>query len=105
MAENALALLHHFTGPSSPLPALLSTTPHKPRIVYFSLLGTWCFTYSFPVASAAYTAALAASIFLVWKTRGTGLNHKFATVQLRGLRNFLGGLVGALLAVNAVASS
>lgn len=103
MAENVLVLLHHFTGPSSPLPTLLSTTPHKPRIVYFSLLGTWFFTYSFPVAATMYTSVLCASILLVWKTGHVGRNTQFVMAQLRGLRNFLAGLLGALLAANAVA--
>jgi hypothetical protein len=103
MAENTLALLHHFTAPSSPLPSLVSTTPHKPQIVYFSVLGTWFFTYSFTAASAAYTTVLGAAIALVWETGHVTPNVKFTTLQLRGLRNFLGGLVGAVLGANLVA--
>ncbi|KAF8576245.1 hypothetical protein K439DRAFT_1640647 [Ramaria rubella] len=104
MAENTMALLHHFTGPSSPLPSLASAKPQSPRIVYFSLLGSWFFTYPFSAASTAYTTLLGAAIVFVWQTSHAANGGAFGKLQLQGLRNFLGGLVGALVGANVVAA-
>jgi hypothetical protein len=103
MAENTLALLLHFTGSSSPLPSLIATTPHKPRIAYFSILGTWFFTYSFSSASAMYTSLLVAALTLVWGASDATASLSFVKQQLRGLRNLFAGLVGALMGANVVA--
>lgn len=103
MADNALALLHHFTGASSPLPSMATKTPQKPRVVYFSVLGTWFISYSYSVASVMYTTLLVAVITLLQVTSSSSSTIDLFKLQLRGLRNILSGLVGALLGANIVA--
>ena len=103
MADNTLALLHHFTGPESPLPSLIATTPHKPRIIYFSILGTWFFTYSYSTASVLYITLLVTSFALAWEVSHGTSNINFIKLQMRGLRNLLSGLIGALVGANVVA--
>lgn len=103
MADNTLALLHHFTGPSSPLSSIRLTTPHKPRIVYFSILGTWFFAYSHATATALSATLLVASLALFWEISLVTPNINFVKLHLRGLRNLLSGLMGALLGANVVA--
>ena len=102
MADNTLALLHYFTGNSSPLSSLTSSN-HTPRVVYFSLLGTYFIKYSFSAASAMYTTLLVAVLAFIWETSRVTSNINFLKLQLRGQFSLLGGLVGALAGVNIVA--
>ncbi|KIJ43580.1 hypothetical protein M422DRAFT_229023 [Sphaerobolus stellatus SS14] len=108
MAENTLALLHHFTEPSSPLPSLQHVVPHKPRIAYISVVGTWFFSYSFDTATTAYTTLFAGTLMAIM-TQSNDPPSAAAAInllktQVIGARNILSGLLGALVSANVVAA-
>lgn len=96
MGENTLSLLHHFTAPSSPLPSLKNVAPHRPHLVYFSLLGSWFFTYTFRTASSLYLSIFIGAVVY------TLVQFSVKDVA-RGLRNNIFGLLGAITAANAAA--
>ncbi|KAF8521632.1 hypothetical protein BU17DRAFT_45701 [Hysterangium stoloniferum] len=103
MAENTLALLQHFTSPTSPLPSLISVTPHKPQIVYFTVLGRWFFKYTFSTASTLYLTLCGASFTFLSMVTQAPSTISVIKSHLPGMRNVLIGLVGSIISANVVA--
>ncbi|EJU00467.1 hypothetical protein DACRYDRAFT_16916 [Dacryopinax primogenitus] len=95
MAENVLALLNYLTSARSPLPHLTEYT--APATVYYSLLSSIFFSYS-------YDLALVMSVSLLfWALALALVTTRDWTVVPRAWAGIVGGMAGALGAANLMA--
>ncbi|KZO92928.1 hypothetical protein CALVIDRAFT_540603 [Calocera viscosa TUFC12733] len=94
-AENVLVLLTYLTSSASPLPHLMEYT--RPATVYYSLLNSYFFNYS-------YDLALFMSVSLsVWALGLALVTTRDWSVVPRAWLGIVGGMLGALGSANAVA--